>query len=79
MGIFLIQFFLGGCRHGPQSRPFTLEDQTYKVCLHCAKVIPYSLEHMAPLSLRERRELKMAKVKRSQDENEREQQEGSNR
>jgi hypothetical protein len=34
MGTFLIQFFLGGCSHGPQSRPFTLDDQTYKVCLH---------------------------------------------
>jgi hypothetical protein len=65
MGTFLIQFFLGGCRHGPQSRPFTLDDQTYKVCLQCARVIPYSLERMAPLSFRERRELKMVKVKES--------------
>jgi hypothetical protein len=63
MGTFLIQFFLGGCRHVPQSRPFTLHDETYKVCLQCARVIPYSLERMAPLSLRERRELKMVKVK----------------
>jgi hypothetical protein len=77
MVTFLIQLFLGGCRHGPQSRLFTLDDQTYKVCLHCAKVIPYSLERMAPLSSRERRELKIVQAKRSYDRNECEPQEGS--
>jgi hypothetical protein len=61
MGTFLLQFLSGACRHRPQSRPFTLENQTYKVCLHCGMVIPYSLENMAPLSFRERRELKMTR------------------
>jgi hypothetical protein len=31
MGTFLINFLLGACRHGHQSRPFTLDNQTYKV------------------------------------------------
>jgi hypothetical protein len=62
---FISQLFLGGCRHRLQSRVFTLNDETYKVCLHCASVIPYSLERMAPLSSRERRELRMTAVERS--------------
>ena len=65
MGVFLIRLFLGGCRHRLQSRVFTLNDETYKVCLDCASVIPYSLERMSPLSSRERRELRMMAVKRS--------------
>ena len=63
MGTFLIEFLLGACRHRHQSRPFTLDNQTYKVCLDCGKEIGYSLENMAPLSVGERRELKMVKVK----------------
>jgi hypothetical protein len=58
MNAFLLRLVLGGCRHPRESRVFTLNDQTYKVCLHCAKVIPYSLERMAPLTFRELRELK---------------------
>jgi hypothetical protein len=65
MGTLLIQFFLGGCRHRPQSRPFTLDDQTYKVCLDCGAVFHYSLERMMPLSFREERELQMAMLKGS--------------
>jgi hypothetical protein len=65
MVTFLIEFLLGACRHRHQSRPFTLDNQTYKVCLDCGTEIGYSLENMAPLSLRERRELKMVKVKES--------------
>jgi hypothetical protein len=61
MGSFLFQFVMG-CRHRHQSRPFTLDKQTYKVCLDCGMVIHYSLEHMAPLGSREQRELKMAKA-----------------
>jgi hypothetical protein len=61
MGTFLIEFLLGACRHCHQSRPFTLDNQTYKVCLDCGKKIGYSLERMAPLSLRERRELRIAR------------------
>jgi hypothetical protein len=68
MGTFLINFLLGACRHGHQSRPFTLDNQTYKVCLDCGKEIGYSLESMTPLS-REQRELKIAKAKKpSKDE-----------
>jgi RNA polymerase-binding transcription factor DksA len=57
MGTFLLQFLLG-CRHRSQSRLFTLDNQTYKVCLDCGKVIHYSLERMAPLSIREQRQLR---------------------
>ena len=57
MGSFLLQFLLG-CRHRPQSRLFTLKNQTYKVCLDCGKVTYYSLERMAPLSIREQRKLR---------------------
>jgi hypothetical protein len=52
MGTFLIDFLLGACRHRHQSRPFTLDNQTYKVCLDCGMEIGYSLESMAPLRLR---------------------------
>jgi hypothetical protein len=48
MGTFLIRFFLGTCRHRRQSRPFTLDNETYKVCLDCGKKIEYSLESMTP-------------------------------
>jgi hypothetical protein len=63
MGSFLFQFVMG-CRHRHQSRPFTLDKQTYKVCLECGMVIHYSLERMAPLGTREQRELAMAKTNR---------------
>jgi hypothetical protein len=61
VGTFLLQFFLGSCRHRSQSRPFTLEEQSYKVCLDCGRVFHYSLDHMMPLSSKEERELEMAK------------------
>ena len=51
---------LFGCRHWSQTRPFTLEQQTYKVCLDCGKQIYYSRERMTPLSAREVRRLKTA-------------------
>jgi hypothetical protein len=63
MGSFLFQFVMG-CRHRHQSRPFTLDKLTYKVCLDCGMVIHYSLERMAPLGTRKQRELKMAKADR---------------
>ena len=47
-----------GCRHWSQTRPFTLEQQTYKVCLDCGKQIYYSRERMTPLSAREVRRMK---------------------
>jgi hypothetical protein len=65
--ITLIQSLLGffydivfGCRHWSQTRPFTLEQQTYKVCLDCGKQIYYSRERMTPLSAREVRRMKAA-------------------
>jgi hypothetical protein len=57
----LINFLLGACRHRHQSRPFTLDTQTYKVCLDCGKKIEYALERMAPVRLQEQRRLKIAK------------------
>jgi hypothetical protein len=51
---------LFGCRHWSQTRPFTLEKQTYKVCLDCGKQIYYSRERMTPLSAREVRRMKTA-------------------
>src|SRR5271155_2431535 len=49
-----------GCRHWSQTRPFTLEQQTYKVCLDCGKKIYYSPERMTPLSARELPRIKAA-------------------
>jgi hypothetical protein len=49
-----------GCRHWSQTRPFTLDQQTYKVCLDCGKQIYYSTERMTPLSAREVRRMKAA-------------------
>ena len=49
-----------GCRHVRQTRPFTLERQTYKVCLDCGGKIYYSREHMMPLSARESRRMRRA-------------------
>jgi hypothetical protein len=51
-----------GCRHWSQTRPFTLDQQTYKVCLDCGKQIYYSPERMTPLSAREVRRMKAATV-----------------
>jgi RNA polymerase-binding transcription factor DksA len=48
MSSFLINLLLGACRHRRQSRPFTLGNHTYTVCLDCGKEIGYSLERMAP-------------------------------
>jgi hypothetical protein len=59
----LLEFFydvIFGCRHARQTRPFTLERQTYKVCLDCGSKIYYSREHMMPLSAREIRRMKRA-------------------
>jgi hypothetical protein len=61
----LLGFFydiIFGCRHWSQTRPFTLEQQTYKVCLDCGKQIYYSTERMTPLSAREVRRLKAAQA-----------------
>jgi hypothetical protein len=49
---------LFGCRHNRQTRPFTIEAETYKVCLDCGRQIFYSTERMTPLTLREIRRMK---------------------
>jgi hypothetical protein len=61
----IIDFFceiLFGCRHDKQTRPFTLEQQTYKVCLDCGKQIFYSAERMTPLTARELRHMRAAQA-----------------
>jgi hypothetical protein len=47
-----------GCRHNRLTRPFTLEAETYKVCLDCGRQIFYSSERMTPLTGREIRRMK---------------------
>ena len=49
---FLYEMFFG-CRHGRLTRPFTLQKNTYKVCLDCGKQVMYSAERMEPLTARE--------------------------
>lgn len=44
---------LFGCPHARQTRPFTLDNQSYKVCLDCAQHIPYSVTEFRPLTARE--------------------------
>jgi len=46
-----------GCRHDRLTRPFTIEQQTYKVCLDCGKHVFYSADTMRPLSGRELRRM----------------------
>ncbi|QNI32506.1 hypothetical protein H7849_00275 [Alloacidobacterium dinghuense] len=56
----LFDFLYGillGCRHDHQTRPFTIEQQTYKVCLDCGKHVFYSADTMRPLSGRELRRM----------------------
>jgi hypothetical protein len=58
---FLYEIFLG-CRHQHLTRPFTLQQQTYMVCLDCGKQIYYSPETMRPLTGREVRRLMAAQA-----------------
>lgn len=51
-----------GCRHDKLTRPFTLESQTYKVCLECGKHIFYSADTMRPLNGRELRRMQAARA-----------------
>jgi hypothetical protein len=46
-----------GCRHDRLTRPFTIQRQTYKVCLDCGKQVYYSADTMRPLSAREVRRM----------------------
>jgi hypothetical protein len=54
----VIEAIFGFCRHNNQSRPFTIEGQTYKVCMDCSHQIFYSPDTMLPLSRRELRHLR---------------------
>lgn len=47
-----------GCRHDRLTRPFTIQDESYMVCLDCGKQVFYSLESMRRLSGRELRSLR---------------------
>lgn len=49
---------LFGCGHDRLTRPFTIEKQTYKVCLDCGRHVYYSAERMEPLSSRELRRMR---------------------
>lgn len=59
----VVNFFveiLFGCSHARQTRPFTIGEETYKVCLGCGKQIYYSAQEMRPLSATEVRRLRTA-------------------
>lgn len=49
---------LFGCRHDRLTRPFTLNHETYKVCLDCGTHIDYSAERMEPLTALEARRIR---------------------
>jgi hypothetical protein len=53
---------LFGCSHGRLTRPFTIQDETYMVCLDCGKQIYYSAREMRPLSAWEVRRMKAARA-----------------
>ncbi len=50
-----------GCRHNRLTRPFTIENESYMVCLDCGKQLFYSMEDMRRLSGRELRHLRAAR------------------
>jgi hypothetical protein len=58
---FVFEIFFG-CRHNHLTRTFTLQQETYKVCLDCGKQIYYSPETMRPLSVREVSRLRAAQL-----------------
>jgi len=61
----VLNFFaeiLFGCSHSRLTRPFTLDDETYEVCLDCGKQIYYSAQEMRPLTPREVRRMKAAQA-----------------
>lgn len=58
-----ISFFaeiLFGCSHSRLTRPFTINRETYKVCLDCGRQIYYSADEMRPLTGSEVRRMKTA-------------------
>jgi len=57
----IIRFFYEivlGCSHSHMTRIFTMQQETYRVCLDCGKHIPHSPVTMLPLTAREMRRLK---------------------
>lgn len=59
----IVSFFseiLFGCSHGRLTRPFTIQEETYMVCLDCGKQVYYSAKEMRPLSAWEVRRMKAA-------------------
>src|SRR5690348_1649763 len=58
---FLYETILG-CSHQHLTRPFTLQKETYKVCLDCGKQIYYSPVTMRPLNVREVRRMHAARA-----------------
>ena len=55
IGFFFEIFF--GCRHDHLTRPFTLERNSYKVCLDCGRKLWYSTETMRLLRGRQARQM----------------------
>ena len=49
-----------GCQHERLSRPFTIQQQSYMVCLECGRKVFYSMDEMRRLSRREVRHLQAA-------------------
>jgi hypothetical protein len=61
----IVSFFseiLFGCSHGRLTRPFTIHEETYMVCLDCGKQIYYSAKEMRPLTAWEVRRMKAARA-----------------
>ena len=56
---FLYEVFLG-CSHQHLTRPFTLQKETYMVCLDCGKQIYYSFDTMHTVSARDARRMHAA-------------------
>ncbi|HEY3990341.1 MAG TPA: hypothetical protein VGM02_13650 [Acidobacteriaceae bacterium] len=54
----VFEAIFGFCRHNNLSRPFTIDGQTYKVCMDCSQQVFYSRDTMKPLSRRELRHLR---------------------
>ncbi len=46
-----------GCHHERLTRPFTIQKQSYMMCLECGQKVFYSMEEMRPLSRREVRRM----------------------
>ena len=51
-----------GCQHERLTRPFTIQRQSYMVCLECGQKVFYSMEQMRRLSRREVRRMHLAEA-----------------